>query len=373
MVSDIVDAAKRINEGIQGVYFPRWDGRVGVRSGEESSAPYYIRITAHDRPGVLSKVSGVLAQYNISISAVLQKGRQENGYVPIVMVTHEAVEKDLKNAKAEIDALPSSKERAFTYGSKKEILSRMKYVVIIGDGMADFPIDRAGRKNTPQVAQKPYMDMMARERFLRQGLDRAGRIFSGQRRGLHVYIRVRPCKVLYGEGAYRGLWHGHRHGRERCGLQVQSRTPGGRSPAAYDYGGLQRWPHNHGRSKDPHWLPSTGTWEAINRLFPRCELPPHHALEGRSLEDGDDSPPRYNGQGDRPICRRGQERRGLSALMNRSRAILGEHPVNVKRREAGKARSEQHLALGTGKSAQTSPCFSKSTVSRAQRLPPWTW
>jgi homoserine dehydrogenase len=105
VVSDIVDVAKRIKEGTQRVYLPRWDGRIGVRSGEESSAPYYVRITAHDRPGVLSKVSGVLAQYNISISAVLQKGRQENGYVPIVMVTHEAVEKDLKHAKAEIDAL----------------------------------------------------------------------------------------------------------------------------------------------------------------------------------------------------------------------------------------------------------------------------
>jgi homoserine dehydrogenase len=106
VVSDIVDAAKRIKERIRGVYFPKWDREVGVWSGEGSSALYYIRITAHDRPGVLSKVSGILAQYNISISAVLQKGRQENGYVPIVMVTHEAIEKDLKRAKADIDALP---------------------------------------------------------------------------------------------------------------------------------------------------------------------------------------------------------------------------------------------------------------------------
>jgi homoserine dehydrogenase len=105
VVSDIVDAAGRIREGVRERYVTPWDDRVNVRSAGESSASYYIRITAHDRPGVLSKISGVLAQHNISISAVIQKGREENGYVPIVMVTHEAVEKDLKRAKGEIDAL----------------------------------------------------------------------------------------------------------------------------------------------------------------------------------------------------------------------------------------------------------------------------
>jgi len=55
---------------------------------------------------VLSKVSGILAAYNISISAVTQKGRKENAYVPVVMLTHEASEESLRKAKAEIDRLP---------------------------------------------------------------------------------------------------------------------------------------------------------------------------------------------------------------------------------------------------------------------------
>ncbi|HOT42478.1 MAG TPA: hypothetical protein PLA00_07320, partial [Syntrophorhabdaceae bacterium] len=42
----------------------------------------------------------------ISISTVIQKGREENGYVPIVMLTHEAVEGDIKKAMEEIDRLP---------------------------------------------------------------------------------------------------------------------------------------------------------------------------------------------------------------------------------------------------------------------------
>lgn len=41
----------------------------------------------------------------------------------------------------------------------------MKYIVIIGDGMADFPIDELGGKTPLQVADKPSMDMMARKGF----------------------------------------------------------------------------------------------------------------------------------------------------------------------------------------------------------------
>jgi 2,3-bisphosphoglycerate-independent phosphoglycerate mutase len=41
----------------------------------------------------------------------------------------------------------------------------MKYVVIIGDGMADFPLEELNGKTPLMAAEKPYMDMMAREGF----------------------------------------------------------------------------------------------------------------------------------------------------------------------------------------------------------------
>src|SRR3989339_1520952 len=41
----------------------------------------------------------------------------------------------------------------------------MKYVVIIGDGMADFPLNELNGKTPLMVAKKPYMDMIAREGF----------------------------------------------------------------------------------------------------------------------------------------------------------------------------------------------------------------
>jgi len=105
VVSDIIDMAHRIQDKNNFIRLPVYTSSKKMKKGEESSVPYYMRFTAQDRPGVLSKISGILAQYNISISAVTQKGRKETGHVPIVMLTHEAVEHDLKKAKAAIDRL----------------------------------------------------------------------------------------------------------------------------------------------------------------------------------------------------------------------------------------------------------------------------
>lgn len=106
VVSDIVDMASRITMKNLRTKVPLSTSEKRIRGGGESSVPYYIRFTAQDRPGVLSKISGILAKYNISISSVIQKGRKESGHVPIVMLTHEAIEKNLKKAKTEIDRSP---------------------------------------------------------------------------------------------------------------------------------------------------------------------------------------------------------------------------------------------------------------------------
>ncbi len=79
--------------------------KLPLKRMEEVSMPYYIRFSALDRPGVLSKISGILGRNKISISAVTQKGRKIKGAVPIVMMTHEAKEKNVRRALREIDGL----------------------------------------------------------------------------------------------------------------------------------------------------------------------------------------------------------------------------------------------------------------------------
>ncbi len=63
---------------------------------------YYLRFEAQDNPGVLSKISGILGDNNISIKSVHQKGRQANGKIPVVMITHQAKENWVQTALAAI-------------------------------------------------------------------------------------------------------------------------------------------------------------------------------------------------------------------------------------------------------------------------------
>ena len=79
--------------------------KIPLKRMEEVMMPFYMRFSALDRPGVLSKISGILGKNDISISSVIQEGRQVNGAVPIVMMTHEAKEKDVHRALKEIDRL----------------------------------------------------------------------------------------------------------------------------------------------------------------------------------------------------------------------------------------------------------------------------
>jgi homoserine dehydrogenase len=78
---------------------------VTLRPMERIRSRYYLRVTAVDKPGVLSKISGVLGEYYISIASMIQKGRAEAAAVPIVMLTHEAVEGDMQKALKRINQL----------------------------------------------------------------------------------------------------------------------------------------------------------------------------------------------------------------------------------------------------------------------------
>ena len=63
---------------------------------------YYLKFEAQDHYGVLATISGILGEQNISIESVHQKGRESNGNVPVVMITHMAREESVQKALLEI-------------------------------------------------------------------------------------------------------------------------------------------------------------------------------------------------------------------------------------------------------------------------------
>lgn len=78
---------------------------------DEIKSGYYIRLTVDDRPGVLAKMAGILGDNGISIDSVIQKGRS-GGAVPLVLLTHEAGERAVRDAVKKFDGLGSTREKA---------------------------------------------------------------------------------------------------------------------------------------------------------------------------------------------------------------------------------------------------------------------
>ena len=69
---------------------------------------YYLRMAVADQPGVLADVTRIVAQRGISIGSVLQPepGVGENS-TDVVLLTHRALERDVDEAIAAIEALPT--------------------------------------------------------------------------------------------------------------------------------------------------------------------------------------------------------------------------------------------------------------------------
>ncbi|WP_321531573.1 homoserine dehydrogenase [uncultured Desulfuromonas sp.] len=81
-----------------------------VRAMEDITSPYYVRVMVEDSPGVLAKIAATLGEYNISISSMIQPERELGGCVPIVLMTHDAVESDVRAALQKIDLLEICRE-----------------------------------------------------------------------------------------------------------------------------------------------------------------------------------------------------------------------------------------------------------------------
>lgn len=110
VVSDIIDIAWEILRGVSRLVPYRSLSEdiiddIRLIPFPEIRTNYYFRFMAADKAGVLSKISGILGEMNISIASVIQKGRKKEGAVPVVMTTHKSRERDVREALARIDRL----------------------------------------------------------------------------------------------------------------------------------------------------------------------------------------------------------------------------------------------------------------------------
>jgi homoserine dehydrogenase len=113
IISDLVDIGKNMQFGSPVRTKPFvYVNDCTIKPIDDIESCYYIRFTALDIPGVLGQISSILGRHQISIASVIQKAQHRGRHVPLVIMTHEAIERDVKNALAEIDDLDCMEEKS---------------------------------------------------------------------------------------------------------------------------------------------------------------------------------------------------------------------------------------------------------------------
>ena len=106
VVADIIDAAKSVQNGIypsiSHAWFPDVPAEVTVCPIDDIHTRYYLRFVVIDQPGVLAKIGNILGDNDISIASVIQKEPHDTETVSLMMLTHKALEKNMKTALDEI-------------------------------------------------------------------------------------------------------------------------------------------------------------------------------------------------------------------------------------------------------------------------------
>jgi len=75
---------------------------------EDTVTSYYFRMRVADRPGVLADIARILADHRISIDAMFQREPSEGeNQTDIILLTHEALERDVNAALGRIETLPT--------------------------------------------------------------------------------------------------------------------------------------------------------------------------------------------------------------------------------------------------------------------------
>jgi homoserine dehydrogenase len=106
VVANIIDIARSgKSTPMLGFNRPMEGNALTLKASDEIETKYYLRINVNDEAGVLAKLSKLFENHSISIETMLQRP-SENSSANLLISTHIAVEKNVKNLINEIEKLP---------------------------------------------------------------------------------------------------------------------------------------------------------------------------------------------------------------------------------------------------------------------------
>ena len=233
----------------------------------------------------------------------------------------------------------------------------MKYVVVLGDGMADWPIEELNEKTPLDVANHPYMDQLAQSGLF--GLVRT--VPEGMKPGSDTanlaVFGYDPKRYYSGRSPLEAASLGIPLVTYRCNLVTLSDTDCLEDATMIDYSAGEI------STKEAQelitMLDCALSGEGV-RLYPgfsyRHCLVLNHAREGADLTPPHD----FTGMPVSGKLPKGTNAALLRDWMEKARVLLSNHPVNVKRRASGKNPANAIWFWGEGRKPALTPFFEKN-------------
>lgn len=226
----------------------------------------------------------------------------------------------------------------------------MKYIVLIGDGMADFPLEELGGKTPLMAADKPNMNMMAQKGIRGRvktvpdgfppGSDVAGMSIFGYDPALYYTGRA-PIEAFG-----MGIPMGPDDVAYRCNLVNIGTGSDGEVMGDYSGGHIST---GEARVLVDALNENLGTAEIT--FFPGVGYRHIMIWKGGAWELATTPPHDITGQRISGHLPAGDGAATVLSLMDRSREILGSHALNRKRMDAGRLPANSIWLWGQGKRA----------------------
>ncbi len=112
VIADLIDIARDDNNSpMLGFKKILENDILKLKNANEIFTKYYIRLIVEDKIGVLSKISNILGEENISINSFLQKQSKNAKFATLLFSTHQCFEENVQNAIKKINKCDFVKQK----------------------------------------------------------------------------------------------------------------------------------------------------------------------------------------------------------------------------------------------------------------------
>ncbi|BAI62520.1 2,3-bisphosphoglycerate-independent phosphoglycerate mutase [Methanocella paludicola SANAE] len=221
----------------------------------------------------------------------------------------------------------------------------MKYAVILGDGMSDYPVEELDNNTPLMSARKPHMDFMAMNaRHYGLCQTTVESLPAGSDVANLAVLGYDPARYYNGRGPLEAMSMGIKLRPDDVAFRCNLITVRDGLIADYSAGHVTSGEASELIRYVDREMGSNGT-----RFYPGISYRHLMVLDGKGAGAVCDAPHDFTGEPVESHLPRGAEHERLIEMIKRSWELLGEHPINKKRVREGKNPANSIWPWGQGR------------------------